>query len=170
MSNFLCDITGNEIFFTGDIQDDSAHVFVRKLRELEKEYIDKYDKNIILYLNSFGGSCTSGLRMYEALRKTTLNIVALAEGYVASSGTIVLLGCATRKATRYTQFLVHPISGGNYNTLPNNRSYLKFMENINDIYLEIYKEHTSITSTMMEVETYLTATQAKELNLIQEII
>ncbi|GAA6622738.1 ClpP family protease [Scytonema sp. NUACC26] len=166
----VCEIAANAMYFTGNIDNESAHQFVYYLRELETRYSDKQNKNITLYLCSDGGRVTSALRMYDILNQSSLNVTVVCEGYVASSGTIVMLGAKRRLCTAHTNFLIHPISSGNDGTLAYLKSNIKFLDTLDDIVCSIYNKHTFITRTMIDVETFLTAEQAKQYALIDEVI
>lgn len=160
----------SNLYFTGDIDETSAYRFMYLLHEIEKSKSDYVDKTCNLYLTSNGGSCTSGLLMYDALRSSSLDITVIASGFIASSATIVILGSDKRKCTANTNFLVHSLSTCVSGTLAYVKSNVAHSEMLFQQFVDIYSKHTKITKDMMQQETFLSAKQALDLQLVTEVL
>jgi ATP-dependent Clp protease protease subunit len=99
------------IFLTGPIEDIGANLVVAQLLFLEAE---NPDKDISLYLNSPGGSVTSGLSMYDTMQFIKPDVSTLCVGQAASMGAVLLAGGAKgkRHALPNSRVLIHQVMGG----------------------------------------------------------
>jgi ATP-dependent protease ClpP protease subunit len=161
---------GNIIYFTGEITETSSYKFIYLLHQLEGEKSKTSDKDCAIRINSVGGSCTSGLLMYDALRSSSLDISILASGFIPSSATIVLLCAEKRFCTQNTNFLVHPVPSFMFGRLPDVKNQLAYGEILESQFVNIYQKHTKITKEMMQQETYFDSEKALNLQLISKII
>lgn len=160
----------SNLYFTGSIDETSAYRFMYLLHEIEKSRRDYVDKTCNVYLTSNGGSCTSGLLMYDALRRSSLDITVIASGFIASSATIVMLGSDKRKCTANTNFLVHSISTWVSGTVAFVKSNVAHSEMLFQQFVDIYGKHSKITKDMMQQETFLSSKQALDLQLVTEVL
>ncbi|MBN2663504.1 MAG: ATP-dependent Clp protease proteolytic subunit [Bacteroidales bacterium] len=78
-----------KLFFWGPVFDDSAKVIVDQLMYLEM--IDP-GKEITLFINSPGGSVTSGLSIYDTMQMISSPISTICMGMAASMGSVLLSG------------------------------------------------------------------------------
>lgn len=168
MSEFECYYKGTDLYFTGNINNLSSTKFVYLLRELESNLKTSTDKSITIYLDCYGGCVCSSLKMYEAIKRSSLNITIIAEGYVASGGTL-LLCAAISKCSKYTTFMVHELRGNTNSTLTATKNSVNWFDILEKYCMECYKD-TKLTNDMMLTDTYLTADEALNLGLINEII
>ena len=99
------------IFLTGPIQDIEANLVVAQLLFLEAE---NPDKDISLYINSPGGSVTSGLSIYDTMQFIKPDVSTLCVGQAASMGAVLLAGGAKgkRHALPNSRVLIHQVMGG----------------------------------------------------------
>ena len=99
------------IFLTGPIEDIGANLVVAQLLFLEAE---NPDKDISLYLNSPGGSVTSGLSIYDTMQFIKPDVSTLCVGQAASMGAVLLAGGAKgkRHALPNSRVLIHQVMGG----------------------------------------------------------
>ena len=169
MSDFNIDIINTEelteLYFTGNINSESAHKFCYELRKIEIA-----EKRVTIFLQTTGGCCASALRMYDTLINFKYNSEIICTGWVASSGTLFMLAANKIKATVNTFFLLHQFSSEFNNVHINNKAQLKYEEKLMNVILDIYKTKTNITISDLEFDTYLNTIDALKLNLINEII
>ncbi|MEA3450399.1 MAG: ATP-dependent Clp protease proteolytic subunit [Bacteroidota bacterium] len=85
-----------QIFFWGPVFDDSAKEIVDQLLYLE---ITEPGKEITMFINSPGGSVTSGLSIYDTMQMISSPIKTICMGMSASMGSVLLSGGA--KGKRY---------------------------------------------------------------------
>ncbi len=99
------------IFLTGPVEDISANLVVAQMLYLEAE---NPNKDIALYINSPGGSVTSGLSIYDTMQFIKPDVSTLCIGQAASMGAVLLAGgCkGKRHALPNSRVLLHQVMGG----------------------------------------------------------
>jgi len=101
----------NVIFAVGPIEDNMANLIVAQMLFLESE---SPNKDIYLYINSPGGSITSGLSIYDTIQFIKPDVSTICIGQAASMGAILLAGGAKSKrfSLPNSRMMIHqPISG-----------------------------------------------------------
>ena len=99
------------VFIVGPIEDQMANLVVAQLLFLESE---NPDKDIHLYINSPGGSVSSGLSMYDTMQFVKPDISTICVGQAASMGAVLLAGGAKGKrfCLPHSRVMIHqPIAG-----------------------------------------------------------
>ncbi|KAF5728178.1 ATP-dependent Clp protease proteolytic subunit 5 [Tripterygium wilfordii] len=95
----------------GAVEDDMANVIVAQLL-----YLDAVDphKDIVMYINSPGGSVTAGMAIFDTMRHIRPDVSTVCVGLAASMGAF-LLSCGT-KGKRYSlpnsRIMIHQPLGG----------------------------------------------------------
>ena len=104
-------LTDRVIFFTGQVDDDTADLLVAQLFYLESV---GPDKDIYLYVNSPGGSVTAGLAIYDTMQYISCDVWAICIGQAASMGAVLLAaGCkGKRVALPNARIMIHQPLGG----------------------------------------------------------
>ncbi len=99
------------VFIVGPIEDQVANVVVAQLLFLES---DNADKDIHLYINSPGGSVTSGLAIYDTMQFINCDISTICIGQAASMAALLLGGGANGKrfALPHSRMMLHQPSAG----------------------------------------------------------
>ena len=99
------------IFLTGPIEDYGANLVVAQMLFLEAE---NPDKDIHLYINSPGGSVTSGMSIYDTMQFIKPDVGTLCIGQAASMGAVLLAGGAKgkRQALPNSRVMLHQVLGG----------------------------------------------------------
>ena len=101
----------NVIFAVGPVEDNMANLIVAQMLFLESE---SPNKDIYLYINSPGGSITSGLSIYDTMQFIKPDVSTICIGQAASMGAILLAGGAKSKrfSLPNSRMMIHqPISG-----------------------------------------------------------
>ena len=101
----------NVIFAVGPIEDNMANLIVAQMLFLESE---NPNKDIYLYINSPGGSITSGLSIYDTMQFIKPDVSTICIGQAASMGAILLAGGTKSKrfSLPNSRMMIHqPISG-----------------------------------------------------------
>ncbi len=99
------------VFLGSAIDDDVANLTIAQLLFLEAE---DPDKEIHLYINSPGGSVTSGMAIYDTMQYVRPDISTICLGQAASMGAWLLAAGATgkRMALPNAQIMIHQPMGG----------------------------------------------------------
>ena len=163
----------NVIFAVGPIEDHMANLIIAQLLFLESE---NPSKDIFLYINSPGGTITSGLSIYDTMQFIKPDVSTICVGQAASKGAILLAGGA--KGKRYTlpnsRMMIHqPISGfqGQASDIDiHAKEVLKLRNRVNSI----LALHTGRTEKQIAIDTdrdnFMDANQSLEYGLIDVVL
>jgi ATP-dependent Clp protease protease subunit len=161
------------IFLTGPIYDQVASLVCAQLLFLESE---NPNKEISFYINSPGGVVTAGLAMYDTMQYIRSPVSTLCIGMAASAGSLLLTAGAKGKrfALPNSQVMIHQPSGGAQGQASDiaiqAREILKTRERLNQIYVNHTGQPLAEIEAKMERDTYMTAMEAKEFGLIDEVV
>jgi len=99
------------IFCVGPIEDHMANLIVAQLLFLESE---NPDQDIHLYINSPGGSVTSGMAIYDTMQFIRPSVSTMCIGQAASMGALLLAGGAAGKrfCLPHSRVMIHQPLGG----------------------------------------------------------
>ena len=99
------------IFIVGSVEDYMANLVVAQLLFLESE---NPEKDIALYINSPGGSVSSGLAIYDTMQFIRPDISTICVGQAASMGAVLLAGGAKGKrfCLPHSRVMIHQPLGG----------------------------------------------------------
>ncbi|MFA6636930.1 MAG: ATP-dependent Clp endopeptidase proteolytic subunit ClpP [Candidatus Omnitrophota bacterium] len=99
------------IFIGSPIDDNVANIVVAQLLYLQMEDVEK---DINVYINSPGGSVTSGLSIYDTMQYIKPAVNTFCVGQAASMGAVLLAAGASGKryALPYSRIMMHQPWGG----------------------------------------------------------
>jgi ATP-dependent Clp protease protease subunit len=160
------------IFVVGPIDDNVANLVVAQMLFLESE---NADKDVQLYINSPGGSVTSGLAIYDTMQFINSEVSTMCIGQAASMGAFLLAGGA--KGKRYclpnSRVMIHQPSGGSQGQASDIEIQAKEILFLRERMNAIMAEHTGKTAEQLEKDTerdnFMTAKDALDYGLIDKI-
>ena len=161
------------IFLTGPVYDQVASLLCAQLLFLESE---NPSKDISFYINSPGGVVSAGLAIYDTMQYIRSPVSTVCIGMAASMGSLLLTAGA--KGKRYAlpnaQVMIHQPSGGAQGQASDiaiqAREILKTRERLNQMYVHHTGQTLAEIEKNMERDTYLTAAEAKDFGLIDEVV
>jgi ATP-dependent Clp protease, protease subunit len=161
------------IFLTGPIFDQVASLICAQLLFLESE---NPSKDISFYINSPGGVVTAGLAVYDTMQYIRSPVSTVCVGMAASAGSLLLTAGA--KGKRYalpnSQVMIHQPSGGAQGQATDieiqAREILRTRARLNLIYVHHTGQPLEAIEAKMERDTYLTAAEAAEFGLVDEVV
>ena len=161
------------IFLTGQVHDGMASLITAQLLFLEAE---NPKKPINMYINSPGGVVTSGLAMYDTMQYIKPEISTVCIGQAASMGSFLLT--AGTKGQRFAlpnaRVMIHQPSGGAQGQATDieiqAREILKIRARLNDLYVHHTGQPLDVIERSMERDNFMTADEAKEFGLIDEVV
>ena len=161
------------IMLSGEINDDMANTIIAQLL-----FLDAQDntKDISLYINSPGGVITSGLAIMDTMNFIKSDVSTIAIGMAASMASILLTSGAKGKrfALPNSTVLIHQPLGGAQGQQTDIQiaanEILKSREKINKILHETTGQPLEKIQKDTERDNYLTAEEAKDYGLIDEIM
>jgi ATP-dependent Clp endopeptidase proteolytic subunit ClpP len=125
-------VIGNKIFFYGDVDDESVFELVTKLHEME------HMSKVTIFIKSDGGDVYAGLCAMDHMRASPLEITTVADGFCASSATLILYGGDKRLMLPNARILIHQVSSefsGKFEELKVEKRNLKsIMKQIREVY------------------------------------
>ena len=161
------------IFLGGAIDDDVANSVVAQMLFLEME---DPETDIMLYINSPGGSISAGMAIYDTMRYLKCEVSTLCVGLAASMGAFLLSGGAKgkRKALPHAEIMIHQPSGGAQGQASDIKIHAEHIIRVKKTMNELLAEHTGKPLKTIERDAerdyFMTAEQAKDYGLIDEII
>ena len=161
------------IFLGTPINDQVANLIVAQLLYLERE---DAEKDINVYINSPGGVITSGLAIYDTMQLIRPDVSTICVGMAASMGTVLL--CAGTKGKRYalpnaTIHMHQPVGGAQGQAADIEiaaREILRVQEIIRGILSSQTGQPIEKVARDTDRDYYLTAEQAKEYGLVDEVL
>lgn len=162
------------VFIGTPIDDHIASLTIAQLIFLEAE---DPEKDIHIYINSPGGSVTAGLAIYDTMRFIKPDVSTICVGMAASMAAILLAGGTKGKrfALPHSKILIHqPWTQGIGGQVTDVEIHAKEMLKTRETLYNILAEHTGKPYEQIakdcERDYFLTAQEAKEYNLIDDII
>lgn len=161
------------IFLTGQVYDEVASLICAQLLFLESE---NPSKDIAFYINSPGGVVTSGLSIYDTMQYIRPSVSTVCLGQAASMGSLLLT--AGEKGKRFAlpnaRVMVHQPSGGFQGQATDieihAREILALRARLNNMYVSHTGQPLEVIEQAMERDKFLSATEAKEFGLIDEVV
>lgn len=161
------------VFLVGPVEDNVANLIVAQLLFLESE---NPDKDIHLYINSPGGSVSSGLAIYDTIQFIKPDVSTMCVGQAASMGALLLAGGAKDKryCLPHSRVMIHQPLGGFQGQASDidihAREILKAREQLN----QILSRHTGQPLEKIQQDTerdhFLSSAEAMDYGLIDSVL
>ena len=161
------------IFVSGPVHDGMSTLIVAQLLFLEAE---NPTKDISMYINSPGGVVTSGLSIYDTMQYIRPKVSTLCIGQAASMGSLLL--AAGEPGMRFSlpnsRVMVHQPSGGFQGQASDialhAKEILELKDRLNQIYVRHCSQKIDIVEKALDRDNFMTAEEAKDWGLIDEIV
>ena len=158
------------IFLSGEINDSLANIIVSELL-----YLDNLNnEDIYLYINSPGGSITSGMSIYDTINFINSKVITIGLGMCASMAAFLLSSGNTRYALPNTEIMIHQPIGGAQGQATDIQiaaeRIIKLKEKLNKILAQNTKQDLKTITTDTERDNFLSAEEALNYGLIDQII
>jgi ATP-dependent Clp protease protease subunit len=163
------------IILGSQVNDEIANSIIAQLLFLE---VDNPEKDIHLYINSPGGSVTSGLAIYDVMQFVKCDVATYCLGMAASMGSLLLSAGTTGK--RYcmpnARVMIHQplISGGLSGQASDIEIQAKELVRTKNKLTDIYVKHTGVNfdtlTKAMDRDNFMSAQEAKDFGLIDSVI
>lgn len=161
------------IFLGTPINDAVANLIIAQLLFLEAE---DPDQDISFYINSPGGSVTAGLAIYDTMQYIRPAVSTICIGLAASAGALLLASGAAKK--RYTlphsTIMIHQPLGGVQGQATDIEIHAREIIRMKSVLNDILVNHTGQPLEKLQEDTerdrFLTAAEAREYGLIDEVI
>lgn len=166
-------ISDRIIFLGMPVDDVVANVVTAQLLFLESA---DPKKDIVMYINSPGGSVTSGLGIYDTMQYVGPDVATICTGLAASMGAVLLAGGTNKKrsALPHVRVMIHQPSGGMQGPSTDMEISLKLIMSLRKELYEILAKHTNKSVKEIEKDAdrdyWMKSEEAKNYGIIDEVL
>jgi ATP-dependent Clp protease protease subunit len=161
------------VFLGTEIDDDLASVVIAQLLFLESE---DPDRDIMVYINSPGGTVSAGLAIYDTMQCLRCPVATFCVGQAASMASLLLATGAKgkRNALPHARVMIHQPLGGLRGQATDMeihaREILKTRETINLLYARHTGQPVDKIKHDTERDNFMSAVEARDYGLIDEVL
>ena len=161
------------IFLCVPINDYVANIIQAQLLYLDS--IDS-DKDILIYLNTPGGSVYAGLGIYDTMQYINCEISTICTGMAASMGAVLLCSVAKGKRTalKHSRIMIHQPMGGVSGQASDIEITAKEIQKLKKELYEIIANHSDTDYKKVwkdgDRDYWMTAEEAKSYGMIDEVL
>ena len=161
------------IFITDQVADPMANTIIAQMLFLESE---DPDKDIHMYINSPGGSVTSGMAIYDTMQYINSDVVTICMGQTSSMAALLLAAGAKGKryALPHSRIMIHQPLGGAQGQATDIDIHAREILKLRDTLNQILADHTGMDIKRIRKDTerdfFMDSRQAKEYGIIDKII
>ena len=155
------------LYLEGGVYDGEDGISARRVRSLLKG-------DVIIHLNSPGGSTFEGVAIYNALLDHNGHVTVQIDGIAASAASIIAMGANKITARPSSMMMIHrgwTFAIGNAKELRDTADTLEKVDEASDAaYLKRFKGSQEDLNNLLDAATFMTATEAYGHGFIDEII
>jgi ATP-dependent Clp protease protease subunit len=161
------------IFIGSSLDDNVANLVIAQLLFLEKE---DADRDVVLYINSAGGSVSAGLAIYDTMQFIKPDVATYCLGLAASMAAVLLAAGAPgkRSALPHSTILLHQLSSGYQGQATDIDIHAREVLRLKDLLNDVLARHTGQPIATIERDTdrdnFMTAEEAVRYGLIDRVI
>ena len=159
------------ILLTSEINDDVASLIISELLYLDSISSD----DIYIYINSPGGSITSGLAIYDTINFISSKVNTVCVGLAASMASFILAaGTGLRYALPHSEIMIHQPYGGIEGVVSDidiqAKRLIRTKNQMNRLLSILTNQNIEKIENDTERDYYMNADEALEYHIIDEII
>ena len=161
------------VFLGAPINDAVANTIIAQMLFLDSQ---ENNSDIKLYINTPGGSVTSGMAIYDTMQYVKSDISTICVGMANSMGAVLLAGGALGKrlALPNSEIMLHQVMGGTEGQATDIKIRAEHILQTKDKLNKILAQHTGQTLSKIEKDTdrdfFMSAEEAKKYGIIDKII
>lgn len=131
---------------------------------------------IELYINSIGGYVDEGVSIYNLLKRQSVPVTAYIDGMACSIASVVAMAADKIVMPSNTTMMIHHAIGGCYGNAKEHREFASQLDKISEASTNSYLVHAGdkltreILEPLLNAETFLTAQEAFDIGLCDEIL
>ena len=161
------------VFLSEEVNDVTASLVMAQMLYLEAQ---DPDKDINFYINSPGGSVTSGMAIYDTMQYIKCDVSTICIGLAASMGAFLLAAGTKGKrlALPNSEIMIHQPSGGAQGQATDVKIHAEHIIRTKKKLNLILSERTGKPIEQIEIDTerdnFMTADEAKEYGIIDKVM
>lgn len=172
-----------QIYLYGEIEPSYLNIWSDLIEsKTSAEYIRKAIEKaetingIELYINSIGGYVDEGVSIYNLLKRQSVPVTAYIDGMACSIASVVAMAADKIVMPSNTTMMIHHAIGGCYGNAKEHRKIAAQLDKISEASTNSYLVHAGDKLTretlepLLNAETFLTAQEAFDLGLCDEIL
>ena len=164
-----------KVFLWSDVNDESARGVVTRLLSLD---VEDPKAEIVLYINSPGGSVHDGMAIYDAMRAISAPVSTVCIGMAMSMGSFLLSAGEPKRrfAWPHARIMIHqPLIMGTVTGTATDldiraRETIRLREELNELYAEHTGQNVEKIAKDTDRDFFMSASEAKEYGLIDGVI
>jgi len=161
------------IFFGAWVTQETSNLIVAQILFLEKQ---DPDKDIVMYINSPGGSVTAGMAIYDTMQHVKCDVVTVCIGMAASMGAMLLT--AGTKGKRYAlpnaEVMIHQPLGGTEGQATDiaihAQRILRMRDRLNKLMAHHSGQKLKTIEADVERDNFMSADEAVKYGLIDKVL
>ena len=173
-------VIGNEVYFYGEVSQESVLELNITLKTLQRDLLIKYAEigleespTIKLYIHSEGGCVFAGLSAMDHIRTMKIPVTTIVDGVCCSAATFILLGGNKRLMKENSFVLIHQLSNtfwGKFEEMKDQmETVTKLMKHVN----KMYKTKTQLSENklkmLMKRDLYLDSEECIRYKIVDEV-
>jgi|TARA_B110000240_G_C13249620_1_gene346852 ATP-dependent Clp protease protease subunit len=163
------------ILLDTEVTEHSASLITSQLLFLEA---DDPDSDIMLYINSPGGSVTAGMAIYDIMQFVKCDVSTIVMGQACSMGSLLSTAGASGKRfiLPHARHMIHQPSGGARGQATDMEIQVKEIIEMKRYLTQIYVDHNSKGKTFeefadgMERDNFMSAQDSVDFGLVDEVL
>lgn len=121
-------------------------------------------KEIVCHIDSYGGSTSAGIAMYNILKNCGLTVTTIAEGFCCSAASLVFMAGSRRVMRNASLLMIHNAWAGATGNAQELRKAADDLEKISDTAANIYRGCTALEDAqlkeLLDAESWITPEEA----------
>jgi len=161
------------VFMFGSFDEEMGKKTIEKLLELEYE---DPTKDILMFISSSGGTLDCLLAVHDTIQALRCRVAVYAVGKAMSAAQMLMVSGekGLRFITPNCRVLVHQVSSGTFGKVNEMDADIEECKRLQKLIEKLMTKYCKMTSRevheMMQKETYLTAQQAAEYGMVDEVV
>ena len=161
------------VFLADEVNDVTASLVVAQFLFLEAQ---DPEKDVFFYINSPGGSISSGMAIYDTMNYIKCDVSTICVGMAASMGAFLLAAGAKGKrfALPNSEIMIHQPLGGMQGQASDIKIHadriIRIREKLNGILASVTGKPLDVIARDTDRDNFMTAAQAQEYGLIDKVI
>ena len=161
------------IFLGMTVEENISNIITAQLLFLEST---DSKKDILLYINSPGGSVYACLGIYDTMQYVSPDVATICTGMAASMGAVLLSGGTKgkRSALKHSRIMIHQPSGGMQGQASDMEITLKQMQELRKDLYNILSHHTGKSYEQIQKDSdrdkWMRSAEAKDYGIIDEVL
>lgn len=145
-----------------------------KLTDVAKALKESKSDTLDVHINSYGGDAYEGIAIFNALKQSGKTVNVFVDGIAASAASMIAMAGDTINMPKNTQLMIHNAATYMYGNHLEMRKEADSLEKLSGQYRDTYLDHfvgsADELQSMMDDETELTAQEAVELGLADNLV